>query len=92
MGRPARAKAFLSPVPGPVATPSPAGPVLAVAGSAMICRRPHGTSTMAESNTTENEANHECDDCGNTFHADQDSAGPFTCPNCKSDNASPLNG
>ena len=47
---------------------------------------------MAESNTTGNEPNYECDECGNAFHADQDSAGPFSCPNCKSDNASPLNG
>jgi len=48
--------------------------------------------TMSDQNTADGDPNYECDECGNAFHTDQDHDGPFTCPNCKSDNASPLNG
>jgi Zn finger protein HypA/HybF involved in hydrogenase expression len=47
---------------------------------------------MADSDITENEPNYECDECGNAFHANENDTAPFSCPNCKSDNASPLNG
>ncbi|MDS0282350.1 hypothetical protein [Haloarcula onubensis] len=36
--------------------------------------------------------NYECDECGNAFHTSESPDSPlFECPECKSDNASPLN-
>jgi predicted Zn-ribbon and HTH transcriptional regulator len=49
---------------------------------------------MPNQNTTSEAGDeYECDECGTVFHASQDEATPLSeCPNCKSDNASPLNG
>jgi Zn finger protein HypA/HybF involved in hydrogenase expression len=47
---------------------------------------------MSDQNTAESDVRRECDECGNAFHTDQNDSPPFICSNCKSDNASPLNG
>jgi len=47
---------------------------------------------MADQNPETSDPNYKCDDCGNAFHANESDTPPFQCPNCKSDNASPLNG
>jgi len=40
----------------------------------------------------ENEVKYQCGECGTEFHVDQNDDSPLTeCPECKSDNASPLN-
>jgi len=53
---------------------------------------------MSDQNTGTSEAErsgekYECDECGTVFHTSGDDPSPLSkCPNCKSDNASPLNG